>query len=139
MLGAIVGAVAAIVGGIGGAWLISNRDDRRRVLEHKAAVRAVLQELAGNLATLRTCQTKDSANELAVVHSAYSSLLVPLLSYRLPERVATLLGKAYGRLLAVDRVAENAKWDAFVAGGSDYEDAHRALMGYATGTLKMTF
>ena len=64
---------------------------------------------------------------------------MPLLSYRLPERVGTQLGLAYSRLLAVDRVANNAKWDFFIAGEIEYLVAQEALLAYAKDTLKLKF
>lgn len=137
--GAIIGAAGAIVGGFLGAWFIAWRDSARRVVEHKAAVRAVLHELAGNLATLRTVQAKGSPNELAVVYSAYNSLLVPLFSEQLPERTASHLGKAYGRLMLVDRVAPTSRWDVFLAGEDDYLTAQKELMAYAKNGLRLKF
>lgn len=99
----------------------------------------MLHELAGNLATLNACRQMGSPNEMGVVYSAYSSLLVPLFSDRLPERVAWYLGKAYGRLMLVDRVYDTSKWDEFMMSETDYLEARRALMAYAKDTFRLKF
>lgn len=137
LVGASIGALGAIFGGFLGAWFVGRRDDSRRLAEHKAAVRAVLQELAGNLDTLRRIDEEANPRRLGAVTSAYSSLLVPLFSYRMPERVASHLGKAYGQLMLVDRV-EGGR-GVFLDGADDYLTAQQELLAYAKKTLRLKF
>lgn len=133
LVGAIIGALGAIAGGLVGAWLIGRRDEARRLVEHKAAVRAVLLELLGNLATVGTCKHFGRPKEMAIVTTAYSSLLVPLFSHRMPEDVASDVGKAYAQLMLADKA--QSKWELFLGGEEYYDKAFNALGTYAWRTL----
>jgi hypothetical protein len=138
VIGVAIGAAGAILGGILGAWFIAHRDDRRRRREHEAAVRASLHELAGNLATFATANAQGSPRHLAVSRSAYDGLLVTLFSAELPERIATHLGSAYGRLTLMEKLPD-ASWDLMHQAQPELERAQRELMDYAKTKLGMKF
>jgi hypothetical protein len=138
LIGAAIGAVGAIVGGVWGARFITSRDDRRRRREHEAAVRAVLQELAANLATFSRVLQQGSPRYLAISRVAYEGLLLPLYWAELPDRVATQLGKAYGLLALIDKLP-NASWDLMQEAEPDCKQAQSELLDSAKTKLGMKF
>jgi len=139
ILGSIVGAIGAILGGFLGAWFIALRDDRRRQADHKAAVRAVLVELMGNVVVFDACLQAGSARTLAVSRDAYVSLLTPLYSGQMPGALATELGRAYGRLVLVESAGETVRFELMQQAAPLCREAADHLMEYATSTLKMKF
>jgi hypothetical protein len=94
-------------------------------------------ELAANLATFVACTAAGSSTHLAVSRSAYDSLLMPLFSADLPERVATHLGSAYRRLALIEKLPR-VSWDLMQEAQPDCEVALQDLMDYARTTLGVT-
>jgi hypothetical protein len=94
-------------------------------------------ELAANLATFVACTAAGSSTHLAVSRSAYDSLLMPLFSADLPERVATHLGSAYRRLALIEKLPR-VSWDLMQEAQPDCEVALQDLMDYVRTTLGVT-
>jgi hypothetical protein len=128
LVGVVLGAILGFVGSIS----LMAAESRRA---HRAAVRAILVELANNWATLETARKGGlEADHVALDTSAYDSLLLQLYA-RLPNKVAMPVAVAYGRIhmfkgkpimLATenpDRIREgaNALWDYAASLGFEFD------------------
>ena len=98
LVGAIIGAMAAIAGGLGGSLLLAGREERREgaraLTAHESAVRAVLYEMNTNFTSLTAMQRQNSLTMLFVDDRIYHDSLDRLLA-QLPGDLATDVAEAY--------------------------------------------
>jgi hypothetical protein len=141
--GVVIGALATLVGGFGGSLALgrieSRREKQRHAEAHAAAVRAVFTELAGNVATIRECERMQSTERLAVSREAYTALLLPLFSGRMPNQTASELAAAYAYLARIDKCEPAARWDIMLQAKPVCDKAAENLFDYAQSTLKLRF
>jgi hypothetical protein len=137
LIGSACGA-CSIVGGALGAWFIAWRDDHRREVEHKAAVRAVVHELEINLATFEFCQQQGTSKSLVVSTGAYQAFRMSLFTGNMPEHLMSALGVAYGMLMVIERGPDpTARWDNMQLAIPGLTRAHADLMDYAKKTIPL--
>jgi hypothetical protein len=141
--GVVIGALATLIGGFGGSLALgrieARREERRQARAHAAAVRAVIAEMMGNIAFIRGCVQAGSMQKLGVSHEAYTAVLLPLFSGRLPDSTASELAAAYSHLVRLERCEANARWEVMLEAHEPCEKAGTSLLDYALSTLKLRF
>jgi hypothetical protein len=93
----VLGGLLAILGGLGGSVVLGRienaREEAREKRDHKAAVRAVLFELAANLAMIEGAAISRENWSLTTI--AHDTLLLPFYG-RLPDDLAMKVSLVYG-------------------------------------------
>jgi len=129
--GVVIGAVAALGGGLGGAvllaWLEDRRETSRSLVAHKGAVRAVVYELNTNRTSLQLMQQQGSLRSMFIYDRAYHLALFDLVS-ALPGGLATDIAQAY----AVTAALRDTREFGLVKQALEATDkAQSGLMSYA--------
>lgn len=131
LLGAVIGAAGAILGGFLGSLLLVTFDARRRRSEHRDAVKAVLDELNANLRNIASVQEGGGGSKVGLRDGAYLNLRLPLLSH-LPAGIASDIADAYAWVPIVWQAPNPLMRGDFAGEAAPVLDkARRSLEAYA--------